>query len=50
VLPLVAAAQATLELDEAQRQRTLIRIDAGAGRISDINWLLMQGYFVLTKD
>jgi hypothetical protein len=50
LLPLVAAAEATLELDEAKRQRTLIRIDAGAGSISDINWLLMRGYFVVTKD
>jgi hypothetical protein len=50
LLPLVAAAEVTLELDEAKRQRTLIRIDAGAGSISDINWLLMRGYYVLTKD
>jgi hypothetical protein len=50
LLPLVAAAEVTLELDEAKRERTLIRIDAGAGSISDINWLLMRGYYVLTKD
>ena len=50
LLPLVVAAEATLDLDEAKRQRTLIRIDAGAGSISDINWLLMRGYFVVTKD
>jgi hypothetical protein len=50
VLPLVSAAEVTLDLDEAKRERTLIRIDAGAGSISDINWLLMRGYFVLTKD
>ena len=50
LLPLVSAAEATLELDEAKRQRTLVRIDAGAGSISDINWLLMRGYFVVTKD
>jgi hypothetical protein len=50
VLPLVSAAEVTLDLDEAKRVRTLIRIDAGAGSISDINWLLMRGYFVLSKD
>jgi len=50
LLPLVIAAEATLDLDEAKRERTLIRIDAGAGSISDINWLLMRGYCVVTKD
>lgn len=50
LLPLVCAAEATLDLDEAKRERTLVRIDAGAGSISDINWLLMRGYFVLGKD
>jgi hypothetical protein len=50
LLPLVVAAEATLELDAAQRQRTLVRIDAGAGSISDVNWLLMRGYFLATKD
>jgi hypothetical protein len=33
LLPLVTAAEATLDLDEAKRQRALIRIDAGAGSI-----------------
>jgi hypothetical protein len=50
LLPLVVAAEATLDLDAAKRERTLIRIDAGGGSISDINWLLMRGYFVVTKD
>jgi hypothetical protein len=50
LLPLVSAAETTLQLDAARRERTLIRIDAGAGSISDINWLLMRGYFVVTKD
>jgi hypothetical protein len=50
LLPLVSAAEATLALNEAKRQRTLVRIDAGAGSISDINWLLMRGYYVVTKD
>jgi hypothetical protein len=50
VLPLVSAAEVTRDLDAATRERTLIRIDAGAGSISDINWLLMRGYFVVSKD
>jgi hypothetical protein len=50
LLPLVVAAEATLDLEAPKRERTLIRIDAGAGSISDINWLLMRGYYVLTKD
>jgi hypothetical protein len=50
LLPLVSAAEQTLELDAAKRQRTLIRIDAGAGSGSAINWLLFRGYHVLAKD
>jgi hypothetical protein len=50
LLPLVVAAEATLDLDAAKRERTLIRVDAGAGSISDINWLLMRGYCVMAKD
>lgn len=50
LLPLVLATGQTLELDEAHRQRTLIRIDAGAGSVADINWLLFRGYHVLAKD
>jgi len=50
LLPLVAAAEATLDLDAAQRERTLIRIDAGGGSIADSKWLLMRGDFVVTKD
>jgi hypothetical protein len=50
LLPLVLAAEATLELDAAKRQRTLLRIDAGAGSVADINWLLFRGYHVLAKD
>jgi hypothetical protein len=50
LLPLVSAAEQTLELDAAKRQRTLIRIDAGAGSVADINWLLFRDYHVLAKD
>src|SRR5262249_12607586 len=47
---LMLAAENTLELDAAKRERTLVRIDAGAGNVSDINWLLFRGYHVLAKD
>ncbi len=50
VLPLVLAAEQTLALDEARRQRTVIRVDAGGGSVADINWLLARGYHVLAKD
>ena len=47
--PLVEAAETTLELDEARRARTSIRVDAGGGSPDDINWLLSRGYLVLAK-
>jgi hypothetical protein len=46
---LVSAAQHTLQLDAEQRQRTLVRIDAGGGSVPNLNWLLEQGYEVLGK-
>jgi hypothetical protein len=46
---LVMAAEEVLDLDEARRQRTVIRVDGGGGRDADINWLLGRGYHVLVK-
>jgi hypothetical protein len=48
--PLVEAAEATLELNEAKRARTIIRVDAGSGTLDDLNWLLARGYLVLAKE
>jgi len=48
--PLVQAAEATLQLDAAKRARTIIRVDAGAGTLDDINWLLARGYEILAKE
>jgi hypothetical protein len=48
--PLVEAAEATLELDEARRSRTIIRRDAGGGSTDDLNWLLSRGYEVVAKE
>jgi hypothetical protein len=48
--PLMQAAETTLELDEAKRHRTIVRIDAGGGSLDDVNWLLARGYQVQGKD
>jgi hypothetical protein len=47
---LVEALEQTLELDEAKRRRTVLRIDAGVGSMNGINWLLRRGYHVHCKD
>jgi hypothetical protein len=47
---LVETAEATLELDEAKRARTVLRLDAGGGSLDDVNWLLGRGYQVHCKD
>ena len=47
---LVEALEKTLELDETQRRRTVLRIDAGGGSMNGINWLLKRGYQVHCKD
>ena len=48
--PLILAAEATLQLDEDQRRRTIVRMDAGGGSLDDVNWLLTRGYLVHGKD
>jgi hypothetical protein len=48
--PLVEAAESTLELDEVKRGRTIIRVDAGAGTLDDLNWLLARGSEVVAKE
>jgi hypothetical protein len=47
--PLVIAAEEVLDLDQALRQRTIVRIDGGGGRDADIDWLLLRGYALLVK-
>lgn len=47
--PLVEMAEVTLQLDEAKRARTLLRVDAGAGTLDDLNWLLSRGDEVVAK-
>src|SRR5512133_1333381 len=48
--PLVESAESCLDLDEAKRQRTILRIDSGGGSAEDINWALERGYRVHIKD
>ena len=48
--PLVEAAETTLQLDEAKRTRTIIRLDAGGGSVDDLNWLLSRGYEIMAKE
>ena len=47
---LVEALEKSLELDEAKRRRTVLRIDAGGGSMNGVNWLLRRGYHVHCKD
>ncbi len=48
--PLVEAAETTLQLDEAKRARTIIRVDAGAWTLDDIKWVRARGYLVMAKE
>lgn len=48
--PLLLATEATLQLDEQKRSRTIVRVDAGGGSLDDVNWLLARGYLVHGKD
>src|SRR6266567_3122098 len=48
--PLVLAAEETLQLDEAKRRQTIVRLDAGGGSVDDVNWLLSRDYQVHCKD
>src|SRR5919109_170592 len=48
--PLLSAAERVLDLDEAKRARTIVRIDAGGGSVKSINWLLERDYQVHAKD
>jgi hypothetical protein len=49
LVPLMEAAEVTLELDAAKRARTIVRIDAGGGSLDDVNWLLERGFKVHGK-
>jgi hypothetical protein len=46
---LVQEAEDVLELDEARRKRTIVRVDGGGGKDADIDWMLQRGYWVIAK-
>lgn len=47
---LIAAVEATLALDGERRRRTVLRMDAGAGSIDAVNWVLARDYHLHCKD
>ena len=50
IRPMIEDLERTLALDEEQRKRTIIRMDAGGGSLDEINWLLERGYQIHGKD
>lgn len=46
---LVKDAELILNLQQPQRQRTLLRIDGGGGQDAEVNWLLERDYCLLVK-
>jgi hypothetical protein len=49
LIPALQEAQQSLKLSESQRQKTLVRWDAGFGTDRNINWLVTQNYQILGK-
>jgi hypothetical protein len=47
---LLEAAERVLDLTEAQRQQTIVRVDAGGGSTDDLNGLLGRGYHLVAKE
>lgn len=47
--PAVLAIESSFELGEAQRKRTLYRLDGGSGTDENLRWLYQQGYQFLGK-
>lgn len=48
--PLIQHAAQVLDLDDAKRARTILRVDAGGGSADDVNWMLDQADQLITKD
>jgi hypothetical protein len=48
--PLLEAAEETLQLNKAQRTRTIVRLDSGGGSVEEVNWALDRGYQFHGKD
>ena len=43
------AVESSLDLDAAQRKRTVYRLDGGAGTDEKLKWLIQRGYQVIAK-
>ncbi len=46
---LVEMAEKALNFSQNQRSRTVLRVDAGGGSETNINWILNRGYWLLIK-
>jgi hypothetical protein len=46
---LVEEAEKALDLDEAKRRRTILRVDGGGGKDENINWMLRRSYHLILK-
>jgi len=47
--PAILAVETSLELDQAQRKRTVYRLDGGSGTDDKLRWLLARDYQVVAK-
>jgi len=47
---LVQTMEEILDVDEEQRQRTILRVDGHGGSQDDVNWALARGYHLHTKE
>ena len=47
--PFVVMAEQALPLGQNQRARTGVRVAAGGGSETNLNWMLNRGYFLLSK-
>ncbi len=47
---LILAAEEVLDLDETKRRRTILRMDGHGGSQGDVNWALIRGYHIHTKE
>jgi hypothetical protein len=50
IRPLVKDMERTLNLEEENRKKVIIRMDAGGGSLDEVNWLLERGYQIHGKD
>jgi hypothetical protein len=49
LMELLTMAESVLDLDEAKRRQTILRVDGGGGDDGDVNWVLGRDYQLLAK-